>query len=166
MARDWFENHFSEQLQVSNCIRHNLFCKMNWEIFAILHLYISCRIDWFIDFFSPYHHTSTRRISFSKREWHAIKSTFFLIASESSSSKAVSLKIEEVFEFNENRHFTETKNNVCQGSWLFVSQVFLLLSLSLSSGPPVSLQTVKTQRTIKYSKSTWLSFLHVVPFNL
>lgn len=40
------------------------------------------------------------------------------------------------------------------------------LSLSLSSGPLVSLQTVKTQRTIKYSKSTWLSFLHVVPFNL
>lgn len=89
---------------------------------------------------------------------------FFLIAAESSSSKAVSLKIEEVFEFNENRHFTETKNNVCQGSWLFVSQVFLFLSLS--SGPPVSLQTVKTQRTIKFSKSTWLSFLHVVPFNL
>lgn len=28
-------------------------------------------------FFSPFHHTSTRRISFSKREWHAIKSTFF-----------------------------------------------------------------------------------------
>lgn len=78
LARDWFENHFSEQLQVSNCIRHNLFCMMNWEIFAILHLvYIGCRIDWFIDFFSPYHHTSTRRISFSKREWHAIKSTFF-----------------------------------------------------------------------------------------
>lgn len=67
MARDWFENHFSEQLQVSNCIRHNLFCMMNWEFFAILHLNISCRIDWFIDFFSPYHHTSTRRISFSKR---------------------------------------------------------------------------------------------------
>lgn len=42
----------------------------------------------------------------------------------------------------------------------------LSLSFSLSSGPPVSLQTVKTQRTIKFSKSTWLSFLHVVPFNL
>lgn len=163
MARDWFENHFSEQLQVSNCIRHNLFCMMNWEIFAILHLYISCRIDWFIDFFSPYHHTSTRRISFSKRvPCNKIISSFFKIASESSSSKAVSLKIEEVFEFNENRHFTGTKNNVCQGSWLFVSQVFLFLS----SGPLVSLQTVKTQRTIKFSKSTWLSFLHVVPFNL
>lgn len=167
MARDLFENHFSEQLQVSNCIRHNLFCMMNWEIFAILRLYISCRIDWFIDFFSPYHHTSTRRISFSKRvPCNKIISSFFKIASESSSSKAVSLKIEEVFEFNENRHFTGTKNNVCQGSWLFVSQVFLTLSLSLSSGPPVSLQTVKTQRTIKFSKSTWLSFLHVVPFNL
>lgn len=110
---------------------------INWEIFAILHLYQlqNWLIYWF---FSLYHHTTTRWIHLSKRETcHAIKSSpFFKIASESNSSKAVSLKIEEVFEFNENRHFTETKNNGCQGSWLFISQVFLSLSLSLP-WPPI-----------------------------
>lgn len=70
---------------------------------------------------------------------------FFLIAAESSSSKAVSLKIEEVFEFNENRHFTETKNNVCQGSWLFVSQVFLFLSLSLFWAPCIIADSRNTE---------------------
>lgn len=106
-----------------------------WWIYRFLQFctYISCKIAWLIYwFFSPYHHTTTRWIPFSWIECHAIKSSpFFKIASESSSSKAVSLKI-EVFEFNENRHFTETKNNGCQGSWLFISQVFLFLSFTFS----------------------------------
>lgn len=70
--KSFFRTAWGFQLHSAQFILHD-----ELRDFAILHLYISCRIDWFIDFFSPYHHTSTRRISFSKREWHAIKSTFF-----------------------------------------------------------------------------------------